>query len=134
MMDLITEHIEAWTGAEILKANGGKGRGRGANGQSPHGIKKLRELILELAVGGKLVEQNPSDEPARVLLEKITKEKARLFRHNSGLADSDNYRHNLKQLIERKLELYPDIGKSIVEAIIEDDHGKNRITIVSMPA
>jgi hypothetical protein len=113
MMDLITEHIEAWTGAEILKANGGKGRGRGANGQSPHGIKKLRELILELAVRGKL-EQDPSDEPARVLLEKITKEKARLVRHNPGLADSDNYRHNLAQLIERKLERCPDIGKSLL--------------------
>ena len=28
-----------------------------------HGIKKLRELILELAVRGKLVPQDPNDEP-----------------------------------------------------------------------
>ncbi|MBU0910818.1 MAG: hypothetical protein KJ717_14715 [Proteobacteria bacterium] len=27
---------------------------------------------------------------------------------NPGLKDSDNYRHNLKQLIERKFELYPN--------------------------
>jgi type I restriction enzyme, S subunit len=80
MVDLITEHIATWTGAEIPKANGGRGRGRGANGQSPHGIKKLRELILELAVRGKLVLQDPNDEPASVLLEKIAKEKARLIR------------------------------------------------------
>jgi type I restriction enzyme S subunit len=80
MMDLLAEHIATWTGAEIPKVNGGRGRGRGTNGQSPHGIKKLRELILELAVRGKLVEQDPNDEPASVLLEKIAKEKARLIK------------------------------------------------------
>ncbi|MBD0677159.1 restriction endonuclease subunit S [Pseudomonas sp. PSB11] len=45
---------------------------------APNGIKKLRELILELAVRGKLVPQNPSDEPASELLKRITEEKARL--------------------------------------------------------
>ena len=35
---------------------------------APNGIKKLRELILELAVRGLLVPQNRNDEPARVLL------------------------------------------------------------------
>lgn len=45
---------------------------------APNGIKKLRELILELAVRGKLVPQDPSDEPASVLLKRIAEEKARL--------------------------------------------------------
>lgn len=45
---------------------------------APNGIKKLRELILELAVRGKLVPQDPSDEPASELLKRITEEKARL--------------------------------------------------------
>ncbi|MBB2493698.1 restriction endonuclease subunit S [Aquipseudomonas ullengensis] len=45
---------------------------------APNGIKKLRELILELAVRGKLVPQNPSDEPASELLKRIAEEKARL--------------------------------------------------------
>ena len=45
---------------------------------APNGIKKLRELILELAVRGKLVPQDPSDEPASELLKRITDEKARL--------------------------------------------------------
>jgi len=45
---------------------------------APDGIKKLRELILELAVRGKLVPQNPSDEPASELLKRIAEEKARL--------------------------------------------------------
>ena len=79
-MDLITEHIATWTAAKIPQATGGRGRGRGPNGQSPHGIKKLRELILELAVRGKLVPQDSNDEPASVLLEKIAKEKTRLVK------------------------------------------------------
>lgn len=45
---------------------------------APDGIKKLRELILELAVRGKLVAQDPSDEPASGLLKHIAEEKARL--------------------------------------------------------
>ncbi|EZP05706.1 restriction endonuclease subunit S [Pseudomonas aeruginosa] len=45
---------------------------------APNGIKKLRELILELAVRGKLVPQDPNDEPASELLKRIADEKARL--------------------------------------------------------
>ena len=45
---------------------------------APNGIKKLRELILELAVRGKLVPQDPSDEPASELLKRIAEEKTRL--------------------------------------------------------
>jgi len=45
---------------------------------APNGIKKLRELILELAVRGKLVPQDPSDEPASELLKRIAEDKARL--------------------------------------------------------
>jgi type I restriction enzyme S subunit len=45
---------------------------------APTGIKKLRELIIELAVRGKLVPQDPSDEPAGELLKRIAEEKARL--------------------------------------------------------
>lgn len=45
---------------------------------APNGIKKLRELILELAVRGKLVPQNPSDEPASELLKRIAAAKLQL--------------------------------------------------------
>ncbi|MEY6223001.1 restriction endonuclease subunit S, partial [Salmonella enterica subsp. enterica serovar Corvallis] len=41
---------------------------------------KLRELILELAVRGKLVPQDPNDEPASVLLKRIAAEKAELVK------------------------------------------------------
>ncbi|MDT0501767.1 MULTISPECIES: restriction endonuclease subunit S [unclassified Halomonas] len=74
---LITDHLDLWTGAVTHKSS----RGRGSNGKIElTGIKKLRELILELAVRGKLVDQNPSDEPASVLLERIAEEKARLVK------------------------------------------------------
>ena len=46
---------------------------------APDGVAKLRELILSLAVQGKLVPQDPSDEPASVLLKKIRAEKDRLI-------------------------------------------------------
>jgi type I restriction enzyme S subunit len=45
---------------------------------APNGIKKLRELILELAVRGKLVEQDARDESASELLKRIAAEKSRL--------------------------------------------------------
>ncbi len=47
--------------------------------QSPGGVARLRELILTLAVQGKLVPQDPSDEPASELLKKIRAEKERLI-------------------------------------------------------
>ncbi|MGE4533830.1 hypothetical protein [Halomonas sp.] len=75
--ELITDHLDLWTGAVTQKRSGG----RGNNGKIElTGIKKLRELILELAVRGKLVEQDPSDEPASVLLERIAEEKAELVK------------------------------------------------------
>ncbi|MCR2044279.1 restriction endonuclease subunit S [Anaerosalibacter massiliensis] len=43
-------------------------------------INLTRNQVLQEAIQGKLVEQNPEDEPASVLLEKIKKEKERLVR------------------------------------------------------
>ncbi len=46
---------------------------------APGGVAQLRELILTLAVQGKLVPQEPADEPASVLLQKIREEKDKLI-------------------------------------------------------
>ncbi|MEZ5608184.1 MAG: hypothetical protein R3E52_13955 [Burkholderiaceae bacterium] len=46
---------------------------------APGGVARLRELILSLAVQGKLLPQDPADEPAGVLLQRIRAEKDRLI-------------------------------------------------------
>jgi type I restriction enzyme, S subunit len=45
---------------------------------APNAISRLRRFVLDLAVRGKLVPQDASDEPASELLKRIAKEKARL--------------------------------------------------------
>ncbi|OPH82903.1 restriction endonuclease subunit S [Nitrobacter vulgaris] len=47
---------------------------------APDAIARLRRFILDLAVRGKLVPQDPNDEPASELLRRIAKEKARLVK------------------------------------------------------
>ena len=47
---------------------------------TPEKIKELNQAILKLAVQGKLVPQDPKDEPARDLLKKIRNEKAKLIK------------------------------------------------------
>jgi type I restriction enzyme S subunit len=51
-----------------------------AMAEAPNGAQKLRELILQLAVRGKLVPQEPSEEPASALLERARHEKLELMR------------------------------------------------------
>jgi len=60
--------------------------------------KKLRQKILDLAIHGKLVPQDPNDEPASVLLERIKTEKERLIKEvkikrskKSGSSDTLHY-------------------------------------------
>lgn len=74
---LIVDHIDTWTTALQTRSTAG----RGSSGKIDlYGIKKLRELILELAVRGKLVAQDPNDEPASELLKRIAAEKAELVK------------------------------------------------------
>lgn len=51
---------------------------------APDGIQKLRELILTLAMQGKLVEQDPNDLPASKLLDEIKIEKCKQLRNEKS--------------------------------------------------
>jgi type I restriction enzyme S subunit len=74
--NLITEHLDIW--ASAIKSKSPVGRGSSKKLELV-GVKKLRELILELAVRGKLVPQDSNDEPASELLKKIEVKKNRLM-------------------------------------------------------
>ncbi|MFN6368041.1 MAG: restriction endonuclease subunit S [Aphanizomenon sp.] len=52
--------------------------------EAPNAVQKLRELILDLAVRGKLVLQDENDEPAAVFLERIKKEKERFVKDGTN--------------------------------------------------
>jgi len=75
---LITDNLDIWSSA--LKAKSAAGRGVSKK-LDLYGIKKLRELILELAVRGLLVPQDASDEPASALLKSISNEKIKLIKN-----------------------------------------------------
>ena len=68
---------------------------------APDGIKKLRELILTLAMQGKLVPQDPNDQPASELLKEIEKEKSK----------NQNLVHLLK--IVKYLSIFLIIGNGV---------------------
>jgi len=74
---LITENLDIWTSA--IKAKGRTGRGSNKTYEL-YGIKKLRNLILDMAVRGLLVPQDPNDESASELLKKIAAEKEHLIK------------------------------------------------------
>ncbi|MEI6424876.1 MAG: three-Cys-motif partner protein TcmP, partial [Lentisphaerota bacterium] len=66
--------------------------------ESPEFIPKLRQLILDLAVCGKLVSQNPKDEPAAELLKRIENEKSILLKNG---------------IIKKSEAVRPSCGKNI---------------------
>ena len=51
--------------------------------------KRLKNSILQWAIQGKLVPQDPNDEPASVLLERIRKEKERLVKEKKIKKDKN---------------------------------------------
>lgn len=67
---LLVDHVDIWSGA--VERKNGAGRGN-AEKLSLYGIEKLRSLILDLAIRGNLVPQDPNDEPAAELLKRANK-------------------------------------------------------------
>lgn len=72
---LVADNLDVWTGAIERKSGAGRGGGKRIN---LYGIDRLRALILDLAVRGKLVPQDAGDEPASNLLARISLRKERL--------------------------------------------------------
>ena len=77
MSKVITSNLDLWARVPLSQSGGRRG---GNSKPEAYGVKKLRELILMLAVRGKLVEQDSNDEPASELLKRIASEKARLVK------------------------------------------------------
>jgi len=69
---IITEHLDTWSSAIKAKSSAGRGNRKA---QESYGIRKLRELILELGVSGLLVPRDPNDEPALSVLTDSKKSK-----------------------------------------------------------
>ena len=76
------------------------------------GVAKLRELILTLAVQGKLVPQDPKDEPASELLKKIRAEKDRLIAEGKIKRDKP-----LAEIVEEERPFELPLGWKWVRAI-----------------
>jgi len=77
MKDKIINSFDIWMDAQGIKS---RLRIKNVDNISLEGIARLRELILELAIRGKLVKQDQSDEPANILIKKIADEKERLVK------------------------------------------------------
>ena len=92
-------------------------------------IDKIKQKILDLAIRGKLVPQDPNDEPASVLVEKIKAEKEKMVKEGKVkpskddsyiYKDSDNcyYANGNKIIFKEPLDISKNIvwvkGKSIL--------------------
>ncbi|HIF9505515.1 TPA: restriction endonuclease subunit S [Photobacterium damselae] len=97
---LITQHIDTWTSAVKTKSTTGRGSSKKLE---LYGVKKLRELILELAVRGKLVPQDPNDEPASVLFykiqdylcKKVNKKSVPIIKRDKSVIEPSTFHYNL---------------------------------------
>ena len=95
MIETLVDSFDIWGTAQTQKSLGKK---PGIDNLSLHGINRLRELILELAIRGRIVEQDPEDESANKLLERCQNEKnkqiesgslKRYNKENTGLVDNE---------------------------------------------
>ena len=75
----IARNYRTWITAVTPRRSNGRGKGS-ASEDEQYGLKKFRELMLELAVRGHLVKQDQGDEPASQLLKSISAEKERLIK------------------------------------------------------
>ena len=101
--------------------------------------KKLRQKILDLAIHGKLVPQDPNDEPASVLLERIKAEKERLIKEgkikrskkSAKTSDTPHY-ENVPFEIPRSWvwATVNDISKSILYGVSESAKSEGKYKLL----
>ena len=98
--------------------------------QAPNGVARLRDLILTLAVQGKLVPQEPSDEPASELVKKIRAEKERLMTEGKIKRDKP-----LAEIAEEEKPFELPLGWNWVRngALLSLRKGKNPKTLSEQP-
>ncbi len=109
--------------------------------EAPNGVKKLREMILELAVRGKLVAQDEKDEPTSILIKKIKAEKERLVKEKKitnarelPAIDEDKIPYNLPKVWQwARLgdichdwgQKKPDVEFTYIDvSAVDKEHGK----------
>lgn len=77
-------------------------------------IENIKAKILQLAISGKLVEQDPEDEPAEILYEKIQEEKKELIKKNKISKKELNYKRYKNGLVDiPKSWVWTDLGAII---------------------
>lgn len=79
-------------------------------------IDALKQKVLSLAIQGKLVPQDPNDEPASVLLKKIKAEKAELVKHGKIKKDKQEsyiFRGGDNKYYEKIGDIVRDITEEI---------------------
>lgn len=75
--ELVSGNLDLWSSAIERKSGAGRGGGKRI---SLYGIERVRALILDMAVRGKLVSQDAADEPATELLKSIRVQRTKLIK------------------------------------------------------
>ncbi len=101
--------------------------------------KKLRQKILDLAIRGKLIPQDPNDEPASVLLERIKAEKERLTKEgkikkskkSTKTSDTPHYENVPFEVPEGWVwTTVSDISKSILYGVSESAKSEGKYKLL----
>ena len=91
--------------------------------------KKLRQKILDLAIRGKLVPQDPNDEPASVLLERISAEKEQLIKEGHEFKSETD-----TEVIPHLIEKYMNEGNNLLlstQKAIKQLEGSYALAVIS---
>ncbi len=105
---------------------------------APDAVARLRQTILNLAVRGKLVAQDASDEPASELLKRIAVEKARLVRRplkairsSKGLSQTIRLGRSSRQRVGRGRALMSSLIASLTgPSTAAESRSRNSVPLI----